>query len=208
MTTYDAFRARNPELFGNLENAATEILFDRATQHRVGAGVVYEDPHLLLVKDAVRFRDGRVGGYLRLVHAAGSAGAAVLAVCGGKIVLIRHFRHATRRWHWEIPRGFAEPGEPPSVTATRETLEELGIAPNEVRHLGDVHTDTGLTPAAVALYLTELPGLGVLEAAEGIDAVRLVTCTEYDDLVRAGELTDSFTLAAVQMARLHGFLEN
>ena len=204
---YNAFRARNPELFGNPADAAYQIVFKPDLQRDAGAGVVYQDPYVILLRDAVRFRDGRVGGYVRLVHTAGPAGAALLGLCGGEIVLLRHFRHATRSWHWEIPRGFADAaGETGETTAAREGEEELGAAPTGLRYLGRVHTDTGITPAAVEIYLAELPELCVPEAAEGIDEVRTVTLAEFDDLVLAGEITDSFTLAAVSLARLRGEL--
>jgi len=35
--------------------------------------------------------------------------------------------HVTGAWHWDIPKGSAEPGEAPLTTALRETREECGI---------------------------------------------------------------------------------
>ncbi|MBL8352923.1 MAG: NUDIX hydrolase [Burkholderiaceae bacterium] len=34
--------------------------------------------------------------------------------------------HVTGAWHWDIPKGTAEPGEPPLDAALRETREECG----------------------------------------------------------------------------------
>lgn len=204
LAAYETLRADRPELFVNPPDAGTEILFDVKAQH--DAGVVYQDPFVLLVRDTVRFRDGRVGGYIRLLHTAGSAGAAILAIYQGEIVLLRHFRHATRTWHWEIPRGFAEQGEATFLTASRETEEELGVRPYQLRRLGRIHTDTGLSPAVVELFLADLQSLGLPEHNEGIDLVQTVSPEQFDDMTRAEEITDSFTIAAVAMARLHGLL--
>ena len=35
--------------------------------------------------------------------------------------------HVTGAWHWDIPKGSAEPGEAPLAAALRETREECGI---------------------------------------------------------------------------------
>lgn len=35
--------------------------------------------------------------------------------------------HVTGAWHWDIPKGGAEPGETPLEAALRETREECGI---------------------------------------------------------------------------------
>ena len=35
--------------------------------------------------------------------------------------------HVTGAWHWDIPKGSAEPGEPPLGAALRETREECGL---------------------------------------------------------------------------------
>ena len=34
--------------------------------------------------------------------------------------------HVTGAWHWDIPKGSAEPGESPTAAALRETREECG----------------------------------------------------------------------------------
>ena len=35
--------------------------------------------------------------------------------------------HVTAAWHWDIPKGSAEPGETPLAAALRETREECGL---------------------------------------------------------------------------------
>ena len=35
--------------------------------------------------------------------------------------------HVTGAWHWDIPKGSAEPGEAPLAAALRETREECGL---------------------------------------------------------------------------------
>lgn len=207
LAAYNEFRRANPELFTNQEASAFEIVFDPQLQRTAGAGLIYKDNYVILLRDAVRFRNGYVGPYIRMIAAAGQGGAAVLPVIDGNIVLIRHERHATRGKHWEIPRGFAARGEIPEQTARREIVEEIGIAEPEIIDIGSVHPDTGASNVHTRLYLARLTRVGNIEANEGIDELRILTIGEFDAMLRTEEVTDSFTLAAVLQARVRGLVE-
>ncbi len=206
LAAYNEYRAEHPDLFVNAPDTAFEIVFDPEVQRALGAGVMYRDGYYVLLRDAVRFRDGSTGPYIRFVPAAGHGGAAVLPLVDSSVILIRHQRHATRESHWEIPRGFADIGERPEETARREIREELHVPDPELLELGSVHPDTGASNVWTKLYLARLRGLGQIETNEGIDKVRQVTSEELDTMVRTGEITDSFTLAAILQARLRGLL--
>jgi ADP-ribose pyrophosphatase len=199
---YERLRSTRPELFANPECAAFEI--DSSAVGRVTpSGVIYEDDRLAFVRDPVRFRDGTLGGYIRLLPTAG--GAAVLPVFEDMIALISHFRHATRSLHWEIPRGFSDVGESPEGTARRELWEEIRVTARRWERLGLMHADTGISCSATSLYWAELgrPPKEV-EGLEGIIAVELVDKAALDRFIRSGELTDSFTLAAICYAERLG----
>jgi hypothetical protein len=70
-----------------------------------------------------------------------------------------------------------------------------------------VHPDTGASSVCTTLYLARLEDVGELEWNEGIDNARRVTPSEFFDMVRKGEVTDSFTLAAAFQAHLRGLLK-
>lgn len=135
-------RAR-PELFRNPEGAAFVILLDeaeirQAEAHvagllaKVGApkewaevGIAFRDQYVLLLRDAVRFADGSLGTYIRMVAPENSfQGVAILPVWQRQVLLIRHFRHATRAWHLEVPRGFGSDPDtevPPDASWPRKS---------------------------------------------------------------------------------------
>jgi ADP-ribose pyrophosphatase len=207
LTAYEEYRHELPELFANPPNPAFEIVFDADLQRDNGAGVMYRDDYYVLLRDAVRRRDGSTCGYIRLIPARGHGGAAVLPLLGNNVVLIRHQRHATRASHWEIPRGFADPNESPEETARREIQEELDAKGIELSELGSIHPDTGASNVYTKLYLARITSVGRTEANEGIDEVRQVSPEQLNVMVRAGEITDSFTLAAILQARLSGLLD-
>ncbi|REE97034.1 NUDIX hydrolase [Thermomonospora umbrina] len=193
---YETLRAERPDLFKNPPDAATEILPDYPPDQGP-FGVRYRDPYVTVVRDPVRFHDGRLGGHFRLLHTAGQAGAAILPVHDGRVILISHFRHATRRWHWEIPRGFSHPGEAPEETAHRELTEELGTTATHLEPLGRVHVDTGLCANSTHLFWAALDTPPALTGNEGIERYAALTPTDLTALQSHGDLTDSFTLAAL-----------
>lgn len=200
---YAELRRRRPDLFANPPGAAVRILPSSPAEGGP-YGVCYRDPYITVLRDPVAFRGGATGGYVRIVPSSGSAGAAILPVCGDKVVLVRHFRHSTRRWHWEIPRGFGEPGESTERTARRELREEIGAEALELKPLGDMHADTGLTGGRAGLFWARVGPPAKTADDEGIDAVVLFTVRELDELLASGELTDSFTMAAILGARIRG----
>lgn len=197
---YERLRRERPEAFAEPPGAPVRLL-PSAPSGGGPYGVRYRDPYITVVRDPVEFPDGSVGGHVRVLPTAGGAGAAVLPVCGDRVVLIRHFRHSTRRWHWEIPRGFADPGESPADTARRELREEIGVTALDLTPLGRIHADTGITGGAADLFWARVDPPRRVAADEGIESVALFDTRDLDDLQDGGELTDSFTLAALLGAR-------
>jgi ADP-ribose pyrophosphatase len=231
LRAYADLRKDRPDLFANPPDSAFTIELDAMAQNTVTAGqrrllhdaglpadygdvgVVYQDEYLSVVRDAVRFRDGRLGSYIRILPAArlGAGGSVVLPLVDGGVLLARHFRHATRTWLWEAPRGFPEPGEEPADTAARELAEELGVASAELVYLGLIHPDTGLSPSAMHVFAAQLAGdrsagdLGA-DRLEGIDEVRRLSPAELDQWIAAGRISDAPSLAAIAIARSRGLL--
>ena len=60
LAAYNEFRQAHPEFFVNQPGTAFEILFDPKLQDAAGAGLIYRDAYIVLLRDAVRFRDGSV----------------------------------------------------------------------------------------------------------------------------------------------------
>lgn len=167
MNRYDRLRAERPDLFVNSPDGIDLLLSPEAVEAaRRGAGaapdapvgVVYEDSYVTVVRDAVRFPDGAHGLYLRVLPRVADPGVVVLPLLPtGRVVLVEHYRHATRAWHWEVPRGMGEPGATGADSAARELREEIGARATELVPLGDVHPDTGLLGSRVQLFAARIP---------------------------------------------------
>ena len=170
-------------------------------------GLGYEDPYLLVLRDAVRFLDGGPGVHHRVVRRAGNAaGVAMLPIHDGQIALLRHYRHPMRAWSWEIPRGAVEPGDSPEEMVRIELLEEIEAVVESLTPLGRVFGSTGFMGLSVETYLARIGGFGKPALDEGIGEVILVSVERFEAMVRDGEIVDSFTLAAFLHARLRGLI--
>jgi ADP-ribose pyrophosphatase len=221
---YEEIRHQRPELFANPPGAGYTILFDPALVAAAEAeekdrlasknwprswgytGVVFEDPYTIVLRDAVRRAEGSLGTYARTMPASGAAGAAVLPLLEGRIVLLRHFRHATRTWHLEIPRGFGEPGVSAADQARQELREEIGAEVSELVDLGVFHSNTGTATDHACLFLAELSTIGEPQVSEGISSIQTVPSVQVAEEILSGGITDSFTIGAFTRAWLQGLL--
>jgi ADP-ribose pyrophosphatase len=186
---YEALRIDRPTAFGD-----GPIRIDAREDAR--CGVVHQDPWNTFVVDPVVMPDGRLGAYGRLLNTVDAEGVAVLPMDGnGDVCLLRHFRHATRAWHLEIPRGFGEQGLPSIEQAAAELFEELALA-GDLSPLGHLHPDTGMLAARVALFVAVIPSLVHARHDEGLAEVVRMTRAQFEDAVADGLVTDPFAIAA------------
>lgn len=214
-----------PEAFVNPPGAAFAIILDEREIARAEAeqaqrliargqpaewatvGVTYEDQYLCLLRDAVRYLDGSLGSYIRALGGVNQpSGVAILPVYQGRILLIRHFRHATRAWHLEIPAGGCAPAGSLDDDARRELAEEIGGVATRLISLGMLHGDVGIGANALQIYYAELSAYGETETLEGISEILPVTPAQFEALIRAGQLTTHLPLAGFTYARAHGLL--
>jgi ADP-ribose pyrophosphatase len=166
-------------------------------------GVLADDPYLLVLRDAVRFADGRYGLYNRLIV---PAGAAILPVIGDSIALLHRFRHGTRQWHIEAPRGSFSGIGTRIEEAERELLEEIGAKPVELIDLGELHSTTGVFDELHQLYLAKIVSVGSPDRHEAIESIRVLPIPTVEELIASGDITDGPTLALFLRARLRGYL--
>jgi ADP-ribose pyrophosphatase len=175
-------------------------------------GVVFDDPRIIILRDLVEFPGGFRNGYIIIYNRAflekGSAGVVVLPERDGKILLMHNFRHATRQWHWEIPRGFGEPGVSAEDQAKVEAKEEIGVEPENIElvALGTLYNNTGLEGNPIDLFFAHITTLGILNQEIGTDELRWVSVSELEKMIADGDITDGFTIATYVRAKLKGLI--
>lgn len=168
--------------------------------------VAFSNRFITVFDDLVTMPDGSPGTYLRIVESDGRPGVAMLPVHQGEIGLVKTFRYPLDEWEWSIPRGFAS-SEDPLVSANVELMEELGSAPGTVIPLGLTTPNSGLLSAKVHLFLAlyETRASTPLDNLE-VHGVRWVTLSELRAEIAAGQIIDSFTLAALSLAMFQGHI--
>ncbi len=166
-------------------------------------GIVYQDQYGMILRDAVRFPGGALGTYIRFIGGAdGAPTTIVLPFYQGQVLLVRRFRHATRTWHLEIPRGFGTKDLSAEDNARSELAKEIGASVSHLVSLGPLNTE----PESVELFSAEIASYGEPNAHEGIAEVLLVTVPGLERLIREGQITEAFTIMAYTQAKLHGLL--
>lgn len=146
-------------------------------QRNVKVGIVHRDRFWVWIRDAVLFPSGSYGTYNRMLWVSslqGIAGVAVVPMTlDGKFVLIRNYRHATRSWEYEVPRGNVSAGETAEQAAIREVQEETGLRVKELKFVGFMQPDSGLVNTKVAIFVANVeqdqnPNPEDSEAIDGI----------------------------------------
>lgn len=220
---FSLVRAR-PWLFGNPPGASFEIMLEepdirRAEEHMAGqlkacgapaewaeVGVAFQDQYVTIVRDAVRFADGSLGTYIRGIPPEdGFVGVVALPVWRGQVLLIRHFRHATRSWQLELPRGFGMAADP-QESARGELTEEIGAKEIQLTALGESYPDSGLAASRVAFFYAEIGAFGQPERDEGIAEILPTPLADFERMIRDGELHDGFLLTAYGLAKARSLI--
>ncbi len=166
-------------------------------------GLLAHDPYMTMVRDAVRFPDGSMGLYNRIIE---RHSVAVLPLLADQIVLIRIFRHGLRDWLLEFPRGAVESMENCDRAARRELREEIGAETRELIPLGTFTPGASSMSIISELYAARIDAVGQLDRGEGIDRVQLLPVAEFETLIDRGEIIDGFTLSLFARARVRGLI--
>jgi ADP-ribose pyrophosphatase len=221
---YEDLQRVRPEMFSN-DAQGTQVVTDPSDIDRVSSelaaryaqrgwprhwadvGVAYRDPYVLMLREAVIFPNGAPGIHHRLsTYNTEPSGVAILPLLQDRVVMVRHYRHAIRRWSWEFPRGACDAGEDIATAARRELVEETGAEIESVTPLGAMCGATGLMSMVVHLAVARLKTIGEPPLSEGISRVESFSLAEFERMIRTGEVIDAFTVGCFTHARLHGLV--
>lgn len=207
LNRYFTILSERPELFFNrgplkiISNREDLEAFEQ--QQHCKLGVIYESKYHILLVDLVEDEQGRRFAYDRLISPNSYNGVVMIPFEGEKYALLRQFRHASREYELEFPRGFSEPDLSAEENARKEIREELGTEVLEIRHEGAILSDSGLSGGRIEIYSASVTDVQPSVGHEGIESVLWVTENELIRLICDNKVRDCFTIAAFAKYRMN-----
>jgi ADP-ribose pyrophosphatase len=119
-----------------------------------------------------------------------------------KVVLVRQFRAPTGYNILEVPAGKIEPGEEPSIAASRELTEETGMIADQITFLGKGYASPGISSELYHFYLATGISIGK-QNPDPDEKVVPVSMDMIDFVSKLGteEIIDSKTIAVYGLWR-------
>jgi 8-oxo-dGTP pyrophosphatase MutT (NUDIX family) len=201
-------------ILGDANAGEIEIISkSEAPKIREKTGIIFEDSLHFFVRDAVKFKNGESRTQMRLIGCTmfdGPSGVVALPSRNGKIVLREMFRHATRQWGLEAPRGQRETGYTAEAAIRKELDEELGFPVRSLERIGEVSGDSAILASSLPVFWAELgdgPPRDHPEGSEALGKIVELTPEELKNRIVRGDIRDGYTLAAMTLARIAGRLE-
>ncbi len=120
----------------------------------------------------------------------------------GRVLMIRQFRHALRRYIYEIPAGTSEPKEPLLRCAKRELAEETGHRADRWRRLFEFYPAPGVSTERMVLYRAD--GLHPLARTIAKDkdeyiSPRIISQKTALEMVRHNRVIDAKSVLGILM---------
>jgi len=153
--------------------------------------------------DEVSLPDGRIARWERVNHP-GAVGI-VPMLDDSHMLLVKQYRHATRKVLLEIPAGKLDiASESPEDCASRELVEEVGHSAATLVKLAEFYNSPGYSNEYFHLYLAKN-----LERASGVHdddeflTVELVRLENALELIERSEIVDAKSIIGITLATLY-----
>jgi len=169
--------------------------------------VIYENKWMTLREDAIE-RDSGAEGIYSVVEK--PPFVVILAVQNQQVYLVQQYRYPIKARCWELPQGAweARPDASPEILAAGELREETGLSANTWQYLGEQYLAYGFCNQVYHVFFATglTQGKNALDPEEEDLICKAFSLTEFEDMIRSGEIKDATTVNAFGLARLHELL--
>lgn len=188
--------SQNPPLKTILDRDKVETFSEQSGKD---IGIMYDSPYNTLVVDLVEDTDGSEFAYERLIPKNDGA-VVMIPVYNGRFILLDQYRYAIGEQQLCFPRGFGESNLSAEENAAKELREEIGVVKLlSIRKLGELTPDSGISTNKVSVFLCEIENYDPEKRDEGILGIHESSLEELSSMIKTGQITDGFTLAAIAM---------
>ncbi len=175
-------------------------------------GIVYKSRFNMMCVDPIIDSNGGYFPYERIIPTAGN-GVVMVTKHNSNFVLLKQYRHASRKIQISFPRGFGEMGIFSKENAEKELKEELKATISQPPILlGQIYPDSGLTSSCVDVYLVEIDDYLQKDVYEGILEIMELSDREFRNMINQDAeqnlFDDGFTLAAYALYLGDGNITN
>jgi len=118
-----------------------------------------------------------------------------------RIVLLKQYRHALKKYIWEIPAGTLDPQEEIIGCAKRELIEETGYSAGQWHRLGEITPVPGYSNERIHIFLaTELQPADQNLDEDEVIRVQAVDFLKAFEMIGDGEIQDAKSIAGLFLA--------
>jgi 8-oxo-dGTP pyrophosphatase MutT (NUDIX family) len=115
-----------------------------------------------------------------------------------RVLLLWRHRFITDSWGWEVPAGWADPGEDPAAAIRREIEEETGYRPALVRPMTGYNALSGISDMRFSAYVASGAQRVGPPADDGESSrVEWIELAEVPKLAGKGQIQDGPSLTAL-----------
>ena len=116
----------------------------------------------------------------------------------GRFLLLWRHRFITDTWGWEVPAGWADPGEDPAEAIRREVEEETGWRPGKVNRMTTYHALSGISTMRFnSFHVTDCEYIGPPKDRSESSRIEWLPESELVKLIAAGQVSDGPSLTAL-----------
>ena len=203
--SYLELKDNRPSLFVNTGSISIvfdeEIILKFQQENGRKIGVLYESSYNMLVVDLVYEKD-KYYAYERVVPKEKEPGVVIVPKYKNRFILLKQYRHAIRDYQYAFPRGYGENKISIEDNVAKEMREEIGAEISQIKYLGEVVPDSGLSSNKALVYICEVEKYMPMCNNEGIDKIIEITYEEAEAMVKKGQINDGFTLSAFYLYKM------
>ncbi|MDP2643431.1 MAG: NUDIX hydrolase [Desulfobacterales bacterium] len=164
--------------------------------HRI---IVYKGKVFDLIRENITLENGTTTEVEFIEHP--GAAAMVAFLDDRRIIMLKQYRHALKKYIWEIPAGTLDPGEEIISCARRELIEETGYAAANWCALGQITPLPGYSNERIHIFLA----MQLQPAVRHLDPDEVIHVQEVDfskalEMIRDGEIQDAKSIAGLCLA--------